>query len=83
MTEYGLSVIEAARKNGLWDKSNPRPVVSRQMPDDFRVMLEANSDALETFSRIPASVQRQYFTWIALAKRPETRLKRIEVSIAL
>jgi len=51
-------------------------------PDDLKRALEASPRAQEHFSMFPASAQRFTLRWIKLAKTPQTRSKRIDVTVA-
>jgi uncharacterized protein YdeI (YjbR/CyaY-like superfamily) len=51
-----------------------RPIQS--MPDDVRYRLEER-DLMDAYEERPAYQQNDYLGWIARAKRPETREKRI------
>ncbi|MCH8873288.1 YdeI/OmpD-associated family protein, partial [candidate division KSB1 bacterium] len=65
-----------------WDKS-PRPDISFEIPEEFECALQQNRKAQEFFQQLAPSYQKQYIGWIVVAKRPETREKRIKESIAL
>ncbi|HYO18009.1 MAG TPA: YdeI/OmpD-associated family protein [Dermatophilaceae bacterium] len=47
-------------------------------PDDLRAGLETAPGTLATFEAFPASTRRNILRWIAQAKTPSTRVKRIE-----
>jgi uncharacterized protein YdeI (YjbR/CyaY-like superfamily) len=82
MTEAGMAKIKAAKKSGLWDK-DPRPVISFDVPPELARALARNKKAKETFEKLAPSHRRHYIAWIAVAKRPETRERRIAESVAL
>ncbi len=82
MTEFGLARIEEAKQSGLWHKS-PRLDISFEISEEFERALQQNKEAQEFFRQLAPSYQRQYIGWIVVAKRPETREKRIKESIAL
>ena len=82
MTEYGLAKIEAAKKSGLWE-SNPRKAVSFDIPREFIDALGKNKEAKVFFDRLAPTYQKHYITWIAAAKRPQTKKQRIRESITL
>jgi uncharacterized protein YdeI (YjbR/CyaY-like superfamily) len=82
MTEFGLAIIETAKKNGHWEKPD-RPFVPSDIPDEFQAALDKNIKAKIHFSRLAPSYQKQYIGWIFVAKRPETRERRIGESIDL
>lgn len=82
MTPFGLSKIEAAKKSGLWDK-NARPQLLFEMLPEFEEALKKNSRAKEIFEKLSSSHKKQYLGWIEVAKRPETKEKRIKEAITL
>jgi uncharacterized protein YdeI (YjbR/CyaY-like superfamily) len=82
MTDSGLAKIQAAKKTGLWDQDS-RPQISLDIPPEFAKALARNKKAKENFDRLAASYRRHYIGWIAVAKRPETRKRRVAESIAL
>ncbi len=45
---------------------------------DLVMQLEARPPAREKFEAFPKSVRRAILEWIATAKKPETRAKRVE-----
>ena len=83
MTEHGLRKIKAAKRSGKWDDPAQRPELSFAMPAKFAEALEKNKPARETFEKLAPTYQKQYLGWIEVAKRPETRQKRIAESIRL
>jgi uncharacterized protein YdeI (YjbR/CyaY-like superfamily) len=82
MTEVGLAKINAAKKSGLWDK-DPRPAISFDVPPEFAKALARNKKAKENFDKLAPTYRRHYIAWIAIAKMPETKKRRIDESIAL
>ena len=83
MTEYGLQKVEAAKRSGQWEAPDQRPRLTFVMPAEFADALRKNKKAQETFEKLAPTYQKQYLGWIEVAKRPETRQKRIEESIRL
>ena len=57
----------------------PKPAV--EAPSQFAAALKRNKIAAAAFAAFSPSCQREYMEWIADAKRPETRDKRIETAI--
>jgi uncharacterized protein YdeI (YjbR/CyaY-like superfamily) len=51
------------------------------MPPEFTAALKKNKSAEKVFAAFSPSCQREYLTWIAEAKRAETREKRIATAI--
>lgn len=82
MTEFGLAKIDVAKKSGIWDKSD-RPGISFDLPPEFEKALGQNKKANEHFLKLAPTYQKHYIGWIAVAKRQETKVKRIKESIAL
>lgn len=82
MTKFGLAKIEAAKQSGLWSKS-PKPQITAGTPAEFEQALAKNKKAKTFFDQLAPSCRKQYIGWIAIAKRPETRERRIKESIAL
>jgi uncharacterized protein YdeI (YjbR/CyaY-like superfamily) len=82
MTEIGLAKIKAAKKTGLWDK-DARPQISLDIPPEFAKALARNKKAKQNFDKLAPSYRRHYIGWITVAKRPETKQRRIAESIAL
>jgi uncharacterized protein YdeI (YjbR/CyaY-like superfamily) len=83
MTEHGLRKMEAAKRSGKWDDPAQRPELTFEMHPEFARALDSNKRAKETFENLAPTYQKQYLGWIEVAKRPETRQKRIEESICL
>jgi uncharacterized protein YdeI (YjbR/CyaY-like superfamily) len=57
----------------------PKPAV--EPPLEFTAALRKNKKAAAVFAAFSPSCKREYVEWIADAKRPETRDKRIETAI--
>ena len=82
MTKIGLAKIETAKKNGQWDKPD-RPTVPLDIPKDFQTALDENKKAKAFFTHLAPTYQKHYIGWIFVAKRPDTRERRIRESIKL
>ncbi|MEJ2702670.1 MAG: YdeI/OmpD-associated family protein [Sedimentisphaerales bacterium] len=82
MTQAGLAKIEAAKKTGVWNQ-DARLVIPLDIPPEFAKALARNKKAKMNFEKLAPSYRRQYLVWIAVAKRPETKERRIAESIAL
>jgi uncharacterized protein YdeI (YjbR/CyaY-like superfamily) len=82
MTEFGLAKIETAKKAGNWDQAE-RPDISFDFPPEFEQALARNKKAKEHFTKLAPTYQKHYIGWITVAKRQETKQKRIKESIAL
>jgi uncharacterized protein YdeI (YjbR/CyaY-like superfamily) len=57
--------------------SKPAP----EVPSELAAALKKNKAAAKVFAGFSASCQREYTDWIADAKRPETRQKRVATAI--
>jgi uncharacterized protein YdeI (YjbR/CyaY-like superfamily) len=51
------------------------------VPDDFMDLLKQHPQALAVFEKFPTSHRKEYVEWITEAKKPETRLRRMEKAI--
>jgi uncharacterized protein YdeI (YjbR/CyaY-like superfamily) len=60
----------------------PRPVIP-ELPGYIANALKANSRAWEFFRELAPTSRRDFVVWIHIAKRPETRARRIRESIRL
>lgn len=81
MTDTGRAKIEAARKNGMWDKKIGRPTIPSEIPPEFAQALETHGTAKAFFYELSPTYQKQYITYISMAKRAETKERRIRESI--
>ena len=83
MTAYGLRKVEIAKRLGHWDDPVKKPKIDLEMTEAFAEALNNNPQAEKHFNALAPTYQKQYLTWIAVAKRPQTKRKRIEESIQL
>ncbi|BAB72696.1 YdeI/OmpD-associated family protein [Anabaena sp. FACHB-709] len=79
MIEAGLAKIAAAKQDGSWTKLDD--IEALIIPEDLQQALAANETANQYFLGLSNSSKKNILSWIASAKRPETRLKRIEQTI--
>ncbi len=75
MTAAGYESIEIAKQNGSWTILDD--VEALIIPDDLRSALKAKPGAMDFFLSVSPSVQKSMLYRLVLAKRPETRQKRI------
>jgi uncharacterized protein YdeI (YjbR/CyaY-like superfamily) len=75
MTDAGRAVIAAAKADGSW--SILESVEALSVPADLAASLAARPGADESWEAMVASARRPYLLWIATAKRPETRARRV------
>ena len=81
MTPAGLAKIEAAKKDGSWNKLDEMDRLAT--PSDLLEQLAANPEAKRNFEGFSTSSKKIILFWIASAKREETRQKRIEETVRL
>jgi uncharacterized protein YdeI (YjbR/CyaY-like superfamily) len=81
MAPAGLAKIAEAKRNGAW--SSLDAAESLTVPADFGAALRANKRAAANYDTFAPSSKKLILTWIASAKRPETRAKRIAETVAL
>jgi uncharacterized protein YdeI (YjbR/CyaY-like superfamily) len=81
MTEYGQAAIDQAKAAGTWQLPPEGP--HRAMPDDLQKQLDGNDTARMNFENFPPSSKRLILEWIAIAKRPDTRRRRIDQTVSL
>lgn len=80
MTPTGLEKINAAKQDGSWTALDE--IEALILPLDLRQALEANPTAQQNFEAFSRSAKKNILVWISSAKRPQTRLKRIEQTIS-
>ncbi|MCZ6619694.1 MAG: YdeI/OmpD-associated family protein, partial [Gammaproteobacteria bacterium] len=74
--------VTRAKKNGKWTA----PVgafTDFSMPPELSGQLKREKKAARFFESLAPSYQRQYIAWIATAKRPETKKRRLHEAIEL
>ncbi|RFU22166.1 YdeI/OmpD-associated family protein [Geodermatophilus marinus] len=80
MTPAGEAVVAAAEASGAWGALDD--VEDLVEPDDLRTALDARPRAREHWSAFPPSVRRAVLEWVSAARRPETRLRRVQTVVA-
>jgi len=60
----------------------PKPDIP-ELPSYIRKAIRSNPDAWTFFQKLPRTERRNFVVWIHIAKRPETRERRIRESIVL
>jgi uncharacterized protein YdeI (YjbR/CyaY-like superfamily) len=75
MAAAGLAKVEAAQQDGSWTALDQ--IEALVIPPDLARALAAYPPAAQYFEVFPRSVKRGILEWIATAKKPETRAKRI------
>lgn len=80
MTEAGRAAIAASKAAGLWDSY--AAVDALEVPDDLAAAFALASPSRDHWEALPPSYRRNVLRWIAQAKRPPTRARRIADTVA-
>lgn len=75
MTQAGIDIIEKAKQNGSWTVLDD--VEELKIPEDLQMAFDKEDGSENYFLGLSNSVRKMMLHWITLAKRPETRSKRI------
>ncbi|MEZ4905829.1 MAG: YdeI/OmpD-associated family protein [Spirosomataceae bacterium] len=75
MAQAGLACVEIAKQNGAWEILDS--VEALIIPEDLGKALITKANAMDFFMSLSKSVRKAMLQWVILAKRPETRQKRI------
>ena len=81
MTPAGLAIIEKAKANGSWTILDE--VEALIIPPDLEGAFSQKLNAKTYFQSLSRTDQRNILQWLVLAKRPETRQKRIDEIVDL
>jgi uncharacterized protein YdeI (YjbR/CyaY-like superfamily) len=81
MAAPGLRAIEESKQRGEWNDQDE--VDDLLVPEDLDTALRQNPQALAFFTSAAPSYRRNVLRWVKLAKKPDTRAKRIGQTIAL
>ena len=76
MQSVGQKAIDAAKKNGQWDKAY-QSQSNKQLPDDFEEALMKNPKAKSFFETLNNVNRYAIIFRIGKVKKPETRLRKI------
>src|SRR6202171_2113287 len=82
MQAAGLNEIERAKKDGRWDTAYA-PQSTAQVPDDLRAALAKNKKAKSFFETLDSTNRYAILHRIHDAKKPETRMARIEKYVTM
>lgn len=82
MTEFGQVKVDAAKDSGRW-VIDLRPVISMDVPQELSEALDRNRSARDFFEKLAPTYRKHFIGWVVMAKRPETRAKRIQESVTL
>jgi uncharacterized protein YdeI (YjbR/CyaY-like superfamily) len=81
LAEPGLAKIAAAQADGSWNALDA--IEALEIPADLAIALAAHPLAESYFSAFPRSTKRGILEWIANARKPETRARRIQETAML
>ena len=81
MHESGLEKINAAKKDGSWTALDN--VENLIVPEDLQLAFDNNHVAYDNYKAFAMSYRKSYLYWLNMAKREETRTKRITEIIRL
>jgi len=76
MMPAGYQSIKTAKENGSWEILDS--VEDLIIPQDLEDAFEKYIDSKEYFLSLSKSVKKMLLQWVVLAKRPETRKKRLD-----
>jgi len=75
MQAAGLRCIEVAKQNGSWILLDE--VEELIVPADLKAEFDKYPETQQYFESLSKSIRKMMLQWLVLAKRPETRQKRI------
>jgi len=81
MAPPGLAKVEAAKRSGDWHALAAFEAL--EMPPDLAQALDADESARRNYEAFPRSAKSIILQWIASAKTPATRAKRIAETASL
>lgn len=76
MTKAGYQSIETAKQNGYWTILDE--VEELIIPNDLETAFKEYEGSKDYFLSLSKSVKKMILSWVVLAKRQETRQKRID-----
>ncbi len=81
MAPAGLVKVDAAKQDGSWASLDS--IEALEIPPDLAAAMARRPPSADYFRAFPRSVKRGILEWIATAKMPQTRAKRIEETTCL
>ncbi|MFB2118665.1 YdeI family protein [Parapedobacter sp. 2B3] len=75
MQKAGYKSVEIAKKNGSWSILDEAEALV--VPEDLRKEFDKRAGSFEYYQRLSKSARKILLSWVVLARRPETRQKRI------
>ncbi len=80
MAPAGLAAVELAKATGTWTALDD--IENLVEPPDLTAALDAHPDARRHWDAFPPSAKKVLLGWIASAKRPATRERRVAETVA-
>jgi uncharacterized protein YdeI (YjbR/CyaY-like superfamily) len=81
MMPAGLAKVKTAKQDGSWNALDA--IEALEIPPDLEMAFANYAEAKQNFEAFPRSAKRGILEWIATAKRPETRAKRVNETAQL
>lgn len=81
MTSAGMKMVDLAKAYGTWNFLDQ--VETLELPTDMEQLFNRNPKAFENWNTFSKSAKRGILEWIANAKTPQTRVKRIQETVEL
>ncbi len=81
MTPAGEEAVAASIRTGAWDQ--PAFSAPAEAPPELLAALDDDHEARAGWEGLSPSAQRRYKVWIGMAKRDETRARRLAESLRL
>ncbi|WP_339716355.1 YdeI/OmpD-associated family protein [Cyclobacterium amurskyense] len=75
MSEAGMKTVEIAKRNGSWSILDAAETL--EVPSDLASKFNEFPGSRDFFNSLSKSGRKSLLQWIAMAKRPETREKRV------
>jgi len=80
MSPAGMASVSKAKENGSWTLLDEAEAM--QVPEELEAALRKSPDAAAYFNGLSKSVKKAILFWLALARRADTREKRIEIIVS-
>jgi uncharacterized protein YdeI (YjbR/CyaY-like superfamily) len=81
MARAGLNSVEIAKQNGCWTILDEAEALI--IPNDLELEFQKSPNSKDYFLSLSRSDKRNILQWLTMAKRPETRMKRMEEIVEL
>ena len=75
------SLVESGERTKSIDRPKKSAKKTVRVPSELTAALKKNKMATKVFSEFSSSCKREYADWIAQAKRPETKQRRVKQAI--